>query len=47
MDEMVKAWVQILYTDEIDDATQAISNEKLWLKGKYYRNTTKCSYGKY
>ena len=33
MDEMVKKWVQALYTDEIDNATQAISNEKLWLKG--------------
>ena len=33
MDEMVKKWVQALYTDEIDNATQAISNERLWLKG--------------
>ena len=32
MDEMVKMWVQALYTDEIDNATQAISNERLWLK---------------
>lgn len=33
MDEMVKMWVQILYTDEIDNALKAISNERLWLKG--------------
>ena len=33
MDEMVKKWVQALYTDEIDNATKAISNERLWLKG--------------
>ena len=33
MDEMVKIWVQNLYIDEIDNATQAISNERLWLKG--------------
>ena len=33
MDEMVKMWVQALYTDEIDNATKAISNERLWLKG--------------
>ena len=33
MDEMVKMWVQILYTDEIDDTLRALSNEKLWLKG--------------
>ena len=29
MDEMVKMWVQILYTDEIDNALKAISNERL------------------
>ena len=33
MDEMVKMWVQILYTDEIDNALKAISNERLWLMG--------------
>ena len=33
MDEMVKIWVQNLYNEEIDSATQAISNERLWLKG--------------
>ena len=33
MDEMVKKWVQALYNEEIDNATQAISNERLWLKG--------------
>ena len=33
MDEMVKMWVKALYTDEIDNATKAISNERLWLKG--------------
>lgn len=33
MDEMVKMWVQALYADEIDNATQSISNERLWLKG--------------
>ena len=33
MDEMVKIWVQNLYNEEIDNATQAISNERLWLKG--------------
>lgn len=33
MDEMVKMWVQILYTDEIDNALKTISNERLWLKG--------------
>ena len=33
MDEMVKMWVQALYADEIDNAAQAISNERLWLKG--------------
>ena len=33
MDEMVKMWIQALYADEIDNATQAISNERLWLKG--------------
>ena len=32
MDEMVKMWVQALYTDEIDNALKAISNERLWLK---------------
>ena len=32
MDEMVKMWVQALYADEIDNATKAISNERLWLK---------------
>ena len=33
MDEMVKMWVQILYTDEIDDTLRALSDERLWLKG--------------
>lgn len=33
MDEMVKMWVKALYTDEIDNATKAILNERLWLKG--------------
>ena len=33
MDEMVKMWVQALYADEIDNAAQAISNERLWLQG--------------
>ena len=33
MDEMVKAWVQILYTDEIDDTLRVLSCERLWLKG--------------
>lgn len=33
MNEMVKMWVQALYTDEIDNALKAISNERLWLKG--------------
>ena len=33
MDEMVKMWVKALYADEIDNATKAISNERLWLKG--------------
>ena len=33
MDEMVKIWVRALYNEEIDSATQAISNERLWLKG--------------
>ena len=33
MDEMVKKWVQNLYNEEIDNATKAISNERLWLKG--------------
>ena len=33
MDEMVKIWVQNLYNEEIDNATQAISNERFWLKG--------------
>ena len=33
MDEMVKKWVQALYNEEIDNATQIISNERLWLKG--------------
>ena len=33
MDEMVKIWVQNLYNEEIDNATKAISNERLWLKG--------------
>ena len=33
MDEMVKIWVKTLYNEEIDSATQAISNERLWLKG--------------
>ena len=33
MEEMVKMWVKALYTDEIDNATKAISNERLWLKG--------------
>ena len=33
MDEMVKMWVKALYNEEIDSATQAISNERLWLKG--------------
>ena len=33
MDEMVKKWVQALYNEEIDNATKAISNERLWLKG--------------
>lgn len=33
MDEMVKMWVQILYTDEIDATLRALSNERLWLKG--------------
>lgn len=33
MDEMVKIWVQNLYNEEIDNATQAILNERLWLKG--------------
>ena len=33
MEEMVKIWVQNLYNEEIDNATQAISNERLWLKG--------------
>ena len=33
MDEMVKIWVKALYNEEIDSATQAISNERLWLKG--------------
>ena len=32
MDEMVKAWVQILYTDEIDDTLRVLSCERLWLK---------------
>ena len=32
MKEMVKMWVKALYTDEIDNATKAISNERLWLK---------------
>ena len=30
---MVKAWVQILFTDEINDTLRALSNERLWLKG--------------
>ena len=34
MEEMVKMWVKALYTDEIDNATKAISNERLWLKGR-------------
>lgn len=29
MDEMVKAWVQTLYADEIDDTLKALSNERL------------------
>ena len=29
MDEMVKIWVQNLYNEEIDNATKAISNERL------------------
>ena len=33
MDEFVKKWVKTLYNEEIDNATQAISNERLWLKG--------------
>ena len=33
MDEMVKIWAKALYNEEIDSATQAISNERLWLKG--------------
>lgn len=33
MDEMVKIWVKALYADEINNATKAISNERLWLKG--------------
>lgn len=33
MDEMIKMWVKALYVDEIDNATKAISNERLWLKG--------------
>ena len=33
MDEMIKKWVQALYNEEIDNATKAISNERLWLKG--------------
>ena len=33
MDEIVKMWVQALYADEIDNATKAISHERLWLKG--------------
>lgn len=33
MDEMVKMWVQILYTDEIDNTLRTLSNERLWLKG--------------
>ena len=33
MDNLVKKWVEALYADEIDNATQAISNERLWLKG--------------
>lgn len=33
MDNLVKKWVKTLYADEIDNATQAISNERLWLKG--------------
>ena len=32
MDEMVKIWVQNLYNEEINNATQAISNERFWLK---------------
>ena len=32
MDEMVKMWVQILYTDESDDTLRALSCERLWLK---------------
>lgn len=33
MDRLVKKWVKALYADEIDNATKAISNERLWLKG--------------
>lgn len=33
MDNLVKKWVKTLYADEIDNATQAISNERFWLKG--------------
>lgn len=33
MDNLVKKWVKTLYNEEIDNATQAISNERLWLKG--------------
>ena len=33
MDNLVKKWVKTLYADEIDIVTQAISNERLWLKG--------------
>lgn len=33
MDNLVKKWVEALYTDEIDNALKAISNERLWLKG--------------
>lgn len=33
MDNLVKKWVEALYTDEIDSTLRALSNERLWLKG--------------
>lgn len=33
MDKFVKKWVITLYQEGIDNATQAISNERVWLKG--------------
>lgn len=33
MDSLVKKWVKTLYDEAIDETLEAISNERLWLKG--------------